>query len=92
MSTPGAVFRPSASDLEQVREVIVPPLEAEPPTIDFLPPRLPAQLPSPRVPVDENQVRAVEFTCVISQADRLCLPGNQKAEFGPALGGHTTTI
>ncbi|WP_328622871.1 hypothetical protein [Streptomyces sp. NBC_00354] len=42
--------------------------------------------------MDENQVRAVEFTCVISQADRICLPGNQQAEFGPALGGRTTTI
>ncbi|MFD8708129.1 IS481 family transposase [Kitasatospora sp. NPDC059648] len=95
MATPASVFRPTpVEEAPQKHEVHLPvPIEAPANAVaELLAPRLPALLPSPRLPVDESQIRAVEFEMLISGIGRLCLPGGQQLKFPAALGGRTVTV
>ncbi|MEU9737554.1 IS481 family transposase [Streptomyces sp. NPDC048002] len=93
MATPTSVFRPTETK-DQQREVHLPEPEDERASAvaELLAPQLPSLLPSPRLPVDESHIRAVEFEAIISPIGRLCLPNNQQMKFPAALGGRRTTI
>jgi len=95
MATPAAVFRPTPVDPPQPGpQVQLPPMDPAQTTAveELLAPRLPALLPSPRLPVDESQIGAVEFETLLSAIGRLCLPGGQQLKFPAALGGRTVTV
>ncbi|WP_042411071.1 IS481 family transposase [Streptacidiphilus carbonis] len=95
MATPAAVFRPTPADPPRPGHQVDLP-SVDPPqkaaVEELLAPRLPALLPSPRLPVDETQIGAVEFEALVSAIGRLCLPGGQQLIFPAALGGRTTTV
>ncbi|MDJ0380112.1 IS481 family transposase [Streptomyces sp. G-G2] len=92
MATPASAFRP-ADTKNQQREVHLPePEDTRTSAAELLAPQLPSLLPSPRLPVDESHIRAVQFEAVISPIGRLCLPNNQQMKFPAALGGRTATI
>ncbi|EST37653.1 hypothetical protein N566_11835 [Streptomycetaceae bacterium MP113-05] len=96
MAVPAAAFRPapatpSAADRHEVH---VPEHgeEPTPATNQLLTEQPPALLPSPRLPVDDAQIAAVEFEALISPIGRLCLLSGQQVKFPAALGGRTATI
>ncbi len=93
MATPASTFRPTQAK-DQTHGVHLPEPANEPTSTaaELLAPQLPSLLPSPRLPVDESHIRAVEFEAVISPIGRLCLPNNQQLKFPAALGGRTATI
>lgn len=95
MAVPAARFRPAAKDPQQDRHEVhlpEPQDKTTPATVELLAPQLPALLPSPRLPVDESHIRAVEFEALISPIGRLCLPSGQQLKFPAALGGRTATV
>jgi transposase InsO family protein len=96
MATPASVFRPAPVEAPQQPEPEIrltalgdAPL---PSAAELLAPRLPSLLPSPRLPVDESHIRAVEFEALMSPIGRLCLPGGQQLKFPAALGGRVVTV
>lgn len=90
MAVPASVFRPTpVEDHHQRREVHLPSPEAAAPAVAEL---LAPQLPSPRLPIDESQIRAGEFEALISPIGRLRLPAGQQLKFPAALGGRTATM
>ncbi|MFJ6054883.1 IS481 family transposase [Streptomyces sp. NPDC092307] len=95
MATPASVFRPTSVEKPQQEHQVCLPVPDQPATTvvdELMAPRLPALLPSPRLPVDESQIRAVEFEALMSPIGRLCLPGGQQMKFPAALGGRTVTL
>ncbi|WP_282697821.1 IS481 family transposase [Streptomyces sp. CC208A] len=95
MATPASVFRPTPVEKPQQEHQVCLPVPDQPATTvvdELMAPRLPALLPSPRLPVDESQIRAVEFEALMSPIGRLCLPGGQQMKFPAALGGRTVTL
>ncbi|MFE6848800.1 IS481 family transposase [Streptomyces sp. NPDC057686] len=92
MATPVSVFRPAPVGAEHEVHLPEPAEQDSPATAELLAPKLPALLPSPRLPVDASHIRAVEFEAVVSPLGRLCLPNNQQIKFPAALGGRTATV
>ncbi|MEU9256534.1 hypothetical protein AB0D66_32670 [Streptomyces sp. NPDC048270] len=88
MATPASVFRPTPVEKpEQEHEVCLSVPDQPMTAVDeLMAPRLPALLPSPRLPVDESQIKASEFEALLSPIGRLCLPGGQQMKFPAALG------
>ncbi|MFD9475144.1 IS481 family transposase [Streptomyces goshikiensis] len=93
MATPASAFRPADAKNQQHEVHLPEPEDTRTSAVaELLAPQLPSLLPSPRLPVDETHIRAVQFEAVISPIGRLCLPNNQQMKFPAALGGRTATI
>ncbi|MFI1201204.1 IS481 family transposase [Streptomyces sp. NPDC020883] len=92
MAAPASVFRPGPPGSHI--PLPAPPPSEEPPLTELglVPLRLPAELPSQRTPVSDDEIRAVEWETTISAIGRVILVNNQQVKFTEALGGRTVTV
>ncbi|WP_318021556.1 IS481 family transposase, partial [Streptomyces sp. N50] len=92
MAAPATAFRPGPPGSHI--ELPAPPPSTEPPLAELglVPLRLPAELPSPRTPVADEEIRAVEWETTISPIGRVFLVNNQQVKFTEALGGKRVTV
>ncbi|WP_406290625.1 integrase core domain-containing protein [Embleya sp. NBC_00896] len=69
-----------------------PSTEPPPAELGLLPVQLPAESPSPRTPVADEEIRAVEWETTILPIGRVFLVNNRQVKFTRALGGKHVTV